>query len=208
MSIIQTVIQYDVIASRPAAGNEGYLFASSDESPPTLYRDNGSTWDDIADLGGGGGGSSLDYILIEDQKTSGTDGGTFTSGAWRTRDLNTEVADAGNHASVGSNQITLAAGTYRCRASAPVYMVGGHMIRLRDITNSATLISGVSSYSPGTGDPPVVRAELQGRFTIAGSTTIELQHQCVSTKATNGFGGATGFTVPHETYSFVELIKE
>ena len=32
------------------------------------------------------------YAIIRDQK-SGAHGGTFTSGAWRTRDLNTEVAD-------------------------------------------------------------------------------------------------------------------
>ena len=31
--------------------------------------------------------------IIEDQKSAGTAGGTFTSGAWRTRDLNTEVSD-------------------------------------------------------------------------------------------------------------------
>jgi hypothetical protein len=31
---------------------------------------------------------------IEDQKAQNTDGGAFTSGAWRTRDLNTKVADA------------------------------------------------------------------------------------------------------------------
>ena len=30
------------------------------------------------------------FLIVEDQKASGTDGGTFTSGAWQTRDLITE----------------------------------------------------------------------------------------------------------------------
>ena len=31
----------------------------------------------------------MTYAIICDQKANDTDGGTFTSGAWRTRDLNT-----------------------------------------------------------------------------------------------------------------------
>jgi hypothetical protein len=53
MARLPDVIKSDVIANIPAAGNEGNLFASTDETPPTLYRDNGSSWDAIADLGGG-----------------------------------------------------------------------------------------------------------------------------------------------------------
>lgn len=41
-----------------------------------------------------------DYIHIEDQKSSGTQGGTFTSGSWQTRDLNTKVIDTNNNASI------------------------------------------------------------------------------------------------------------
>lgn len=32
-------------------------------------------------------------VILQDQKAQNTDGGTFTSGAWRTRDLNTKVTD-------------------------------------------------------------------------------------------------------------------
>ena len=34
------------------------------------------------------------HAIICDQKAGGTAGGTFTEGAWRTRDLNTEITDA------------------------------------------------------------------------------------------------------------------
>ena len=36
------------------------------------------------------------YAIIADQKAQNTPGGTFTAGAWRTRDLQTEVADPVN----------------------------------------------------------------------------------------------------------------
>lgn len=38
-----SLLQYDVIASRPAAGQIGRMFYATDES--LLYRDNGTTWD-------------------------------------------------------------------------------------------------------------------------------------------------------------------
>ena len=56
--------------------------------------------------------ATFDYIILEDQKANGTQGGTYASGAWRTRDLNTEVLDSGGHTSITSNQFRLAVGTY------------------------------------------------------------------------------------------------
>ena len=53
-----------------------------------------------------------------------TNGGTFTSGAFRTRDSNTEVADPDNIVSISSNQFTLGAGNYLIEASAPAYKSG------------------------------------------------------------------------------------
>jgi hypothetical protein len=149
------------------------------------------------------------HILIVDSKSSGTGGGTFTSGSWVTRDLNTERYDTGSHASVASNQITLAAGTYRVRASAPAFAVGRHQARLYDVSNTAVLVTGTSAHGSA---PPFVQTDslIVGRFTIAGSTVIELQHQCESTSATIGLGVPSGaaFTVAEEIYSIVELVRE
>jgi hypothetical protein len=147
----------------------------------------------------------VSYILVEDQKTTNTNGGDFNSGAWQTRDLNTKVADTGSNASVASNQITLAAGTYRVFASAPAYAVGRHQTRLQDITNSATLIMGTCEYGQGLAEG---RSFIAGRFTLSGSTIIELQHQGETTSGGGlGFGIATNFGT-HETYSQVQLGKE
>jgi hypothetical protein len=160
--------------------------------------------------GGGGGGSGLysAYLCYQDRKASGTNAGTFTSGAWRTRDLNTEVADTGNNGSVASNQITLAAGTYRVRAWAASFYCGANALRLRDVTNGTTLALGVpasneTSSATGTG----AIALLAGRFTLAGSTVIELQHWCAITRSGEGFGHPVS-TGESEVYATVELEKE
>ena len=70
------------------------------------------------------------YAIIADQKSSGTDGGTATSGSWQTRDLNTEIADPDGIVSISANQFTLAAGNYLITWSAPAGDVRGHQSRL------------------------------------------------------------------------------
>ena len=57
-------------------------------------------------------GVSLQFGLWQDQKASGTAGGDFTSGAWQTRTLNTEVFNTITGSALAANQVTLPAGTY------------------------------------------------------------------------------------------------
>ena len=145
------------------------------------------------------------YVSVEDQKSANTAGGTATSGAWRTRVLNTEVSDSDALASLSSNQVTLEAGTYLCRARAPGYQVYHHQIRLRDITASSTLLLGSNARSSTTDDTQT-DSFLSGKITLTVPTILELQHQVSTTKATYGFGipinlGGT------EVYSTLEFFK-
>lgn len=128
----------------------------------------------------------------EDQKTSGTNGGTFTSGNWQTRTFNQTPTNGISGASLASNIITLPAGTYFCIASAPAYDVTGHQIKLRNATDSTDLIYGSSEQTRGDGDPQT-RSILFGRFTLASGKDVILQHRCTTTKTSNGLGVATSF---------------
>lgn len=150
-------------------------------------------------------GQALDYILLQDQKAQNTQGGTFTSGSWQTRTLNTEAADTGGNCSLSSNQFTLDAGTYRIRARAPAAIVGRHQIRLQNITDGSTTLVGSSAYADA-GNSVINDSWIAGRFTIAGTKTFELQHQCAGTVTTTGFGAAANFTT--EIYAEVELWRE
>jgi hypothetical protein len=132
------------------------------------------------------------YILIQDQKTAGTDGGTFTSGADQTRDLNTKVVDTGSLASVASNQITLAAGTYRFKISAPGCAVDRHQAILYNVTDSSEVAVGVSECA-ASGSFVCNRSFIQGRMTIASSKVFEVRHRCQTTAVTYGLGVASNF---------------
>ena len=55
-------------------------------------------------------------ILIKELQTSGTNGGTFTTGAWRTRTLNTVQNDPHGFVSLSGNQILLPASNWRVSA--------------------------------------------------------------------------------------------
>lgn len=134
-----------------------------------------------------------DLIVVKDIKATTTAGGTFTNGAWQTRTLNTEETDTGSHASLAANQITLAAGTYRARIFCPAYRVDAHQARLQNITDGATLIFGVNAFAANTTPFGGSVSVIEGRFTLAGSKLLEVQHRCVTTQATDGFGGANSF---------------
>ena len=135
---------------------------------------------------------ACDYLEYLDEKAAGTDGGGFTSGAWQTRTLNTEKFDTGNHGSLASNQITLAAGTYEADITCPAGVVADHQARLYNITDAATALVGTSEYT-GTGNTTYTRSRVTGRFTIGSSKVFEVQHRCTTTKATDGFGNAANF---------------
>lgn len=81
------------------------------------------------DLSSGGGWD----VIIEDRKSSGTAGGTFSSGDWRVRTLNTIVYNNGVLESLSSNRFKLPAGTYIIDWEAPANDVLGHKSALSKI---------------------------------------------------------------------------
>lgn len=145
------------------------------------------------------------YACIVDQKTQNTDGGTATNGAWRTRDLNTELSDDSSIVSISSNQFTLIAGTYIIRASAPGHQVARHQARLWNVTDAALILTGTSSYAAPSTGVGHSRTEVVGKFTIGTSKALEIQHRVETTVAGNGFGEGCNFGV--EIYTVVELWK-
>ena len=120
------------------------------------------------------------YAIITDQKTSGTEGGTATSGAWRTRDLQTEIADPDSIVSITTNEFTLGAGTYLIKWSAPFAEVVFAQTRLYNSTDTTEVEVGQSA---------LVNASMTGisvgsaRTTIAGSKAFRIEYQVNTTKS-------------------------
>lgn len=155
--------------------------------------------------------NQLLVAAVWDQKASGTNGGTFTLGAWRTRDLNMISTNIPG-ASLAANQVTLPAGTYIVSARAPAFEVNANLTRIWNVTDGALLARGTSMFTSlvGTGFPTldnVTTSSIEGQFTIAASKVIELQHRSAATSPTNeGFGRAGGFGIG-EVYANAIFIK-
>jgi hypothetical protein len=145
-------------------------------------------------------------LVVRDEKADGTDGGTFTSGAMRTRTLNTVATNTISGASLASNQITLPAGTYYIDADAPAYKVDFHLAKLRNVTDSTDTIIGAHAVS-GSGDFVTSLSVVRGVFTIAASKAFEIQHQCSTTSSFVGFGEASSFAGYVEVYTQVTIFK-
>jgi len=141
-------------------------------------------------------------VIIEDQKPQGTNGGTFTSGAWRTRDLNTLVFNHNSLASLGGNRFTLPAGTYCIDWDAPAFDVAVHRSALYNYTTSTIVAYGTSMR---TGSLTSASSNGTTVITITSPTSFEIRHICKITRDTNGFGVATTFGT--EIYTRVRIKK-
>lgn len=155
----------------------------------------------------GGGGLFDAYALLRDEQPAGTDGGTFTAGAWRTRTLNTEAFDVGGFVTLAANQFTLAAGSYWLYGRAPAFIVGRHKSRIQNVTDGATALVGSDAYVNAADANAMSDSVVQGRVVIADAKAFELQHFSEGTTATFGFGLASSFTLA-EIYAEVQIWRE
>ncbi len=151
-----------------------------------------------------GGGNSVEYALLRDEKSNGTNGGTFTAGARRTRVLNTKVVDEIG-ITLSSNQFTLPAGTYIVRGHAPALQGGRHKAWLRNITDSSDTIIGTADDNTQCFANSST-SFLRGKFTLVATKTFEIQHQMLGTRNNTGFGAASSFG-DNEVYTTIEITK-
>ena len=170
-------------------------------------QSNATVWSllDHNSLTGTGNPFGAQLLHIRDNAALGVNGGTLTASVWTDRPLDTSVTNEITGSSLSANQITLPAGTYYAKIRAPGYKVGAHKIRLRDVTSNVTLLESSASYAGVTTDTQTW-AEKEGRFTIASSKKVRLQHICGTTNAGDGMGIASSLG-DSETYAEVQIWK-
>lgn len=149
---------------------------------------------------GGGGGAAISRAIIRDTKTSGTQGPTATAAAWNTRHLTEISYDPDGLVSLASNVITMQAGTYHIVADFVAYSTSTTKLRLRDVTNTATVISGRSAFLATNVHGTVT---LKGVITLTGETDLEIQ--CYAQSA--GVFGNNAATGEVEEYGCLEIEK-
>lgn len=183
------------------AGNGNAIMASSQEfsvtiSVPVEEFSNNATF--LAAI------PVMQIAILKDVKASATAGGTFTSGSWQTRDLNTVEGDS-SIVTLSSNQFTLQAGKYLIRAKAPAYRVDTHQVKIYNATDASDVTFGQTALTNQT-DDSVSHSFVESVIEITSPKTFELQHRCVATRATSGLGISQSFG-NENVYAHVEITK-
>ena len=150
-------------------------------------------------------------LHIEHQEASGVNGGGCTAATWNVRTMNTALTNNIAGASLGSNQITLPAGTYWIEimsgANAPSVSTQMHKARLRNITDLTSEVVGSSeTTASNTTDDAHTKSIGANLVTIAASKVFELQHYTSQTLAGTGLGTATA-SGEVEMYAFAKIWK-
>ncbi len=147
----------------------------------------------------------LASVIISDEKSSGTQSGTCTSGSYQTRTLNTIVKTGPSFSSLSANQFILQIGQYRIKARGSAHKVDGHKIRIQNITDATAELIGETADS-STADNTTSVSTVSGIITLTAAKTFELQHRCNVTRSTDGFGDPAGHGNV-EVYALIEIIK-
>ncbi|RWO57061.1 phage tail fiber protein [Mesorhizobium sp.] len=122
--------------------------------------------------------------VLEDQKPSGTTGGSGVATTWTTRDLNTKVRDPSGICTLASNQFTMTVAGW-VEWTTPSYAIG-MLSRLWNVTDGVLVAMGAASRadsSPNSGDQsigggPIVAGKtyaIQYYLTGTGSNRLGLQ---------------------------------
>ena len=177
-----------------------------------------------------GGGEFEGVALIMDEKSSGTNGGTFTKGDWRARDLNHIEFEAddmnigGANGSYPDSFLIFGAGSnttdYFIRWACPAFDVGNHQTRAVLLADSGgsgegeVILGYGSNSSSHISFPNTTYSVGWARLDYNGSETreVQIQHRCSTTKTTTGFGvdnsfAADGGGSTTEIYTTVEIWK-
>ena len=158
-----------------------------------------------ANLTGISAGLFSSYAVLMDKRSEGQDGGTFTSGQWQVRDLNTEYYDPDGIVTLSSNIFVLQAGYYFIRFSATAHRVGTHKCVLFRESGTDTIF-GVGRSERLVRDGGSNRSEGVWRGQISGTVNLQIRHRCSSTRDNDGLGKAS--TADEELYTIVEIFKE
>ena len=155
-----------------------------------------------AALTGISAGLNASYAKITDTKSAGVQGGTLTSGAWRTRDLQTENEDTDGIVSISNNQFTLQAGTYYIAAECCAINVDNNNASIYNVTDDTQVLIGNSNKSNTSAS---TYARVCGTITISGTKAFTLRHRSYGTESTSGMGAYQNWSV--NVYATLEIYK-
>ena len=152
------------------------------------------------------GGLYESWALITDEKAQNTYGQTITGGAWRTREVQTEVYDPDGIVSIASDQFTIGPGTFLIIAHPLEQGGNAAQYRIYDDTNSAQVQLGLSYYGNNGTNDGTRDANIFGRVVIA-SGTVDYEVQVYNASGTTSSTNPSNVPSTTEHYMFIEIYK-
>lgn len=123
---------------------------------------------DASNLSGTGNSFGAQLFHVRDEQTSGTVGPVLTGSTWNTIRFNTTRTSEISSASIGSNQITLPAGTYIIDAFVVFHNQGTQCkVKLYNVTDSVDQLIGFAAYEGNIA--------VRGKFTLSGTKVLEIR---------------------------------
>lgn len=148
-------------------------------------------------------------LHLEERTPAGTHGGSFLTGAWRTRNINTVVSNTISGSSLSIKQVTLPIGEYYVDAfSVCVLPAAATVFRLFDITNLVTLLSSSSDMSSGAITQVAgLTSIIRGKVVLSDTTTFEMQGNTSYSYADQGFGNGYNQGQTHNIFAQLLIWK-
>lgn len=148
-------------------------------------------------------------MVITDTKPNNSAGGTFSANAWRQRILNTVNFNDITNATLNNNAVSLPAGKYYIKVSAPAYRVEQNRLCLTFGNNpySDPTIFGQNVYSRDHSGSSMVCAEIEHIVSLPQQTTMTVHHICSKTRNTDGFGLSSTVTDEPNVYTRMAILK-
>lgn len=150
-------------------------------------------------------GHIVGYAIVTETYSAGTAGGTFASGGWRPRAINTIREDADFLTGVSGGLFTLIAGKYLIEWACTAFLVNHWKSRL--------FISGVGPQAHGlqlygeTDDDTVTVSSGSAIVTRVSSSPFGIDCYCNTTHNTDGFGRASNLDSTNSDYCIVKILK-
>jgi hypothetical protein len=145
------------------------------------------------------------YVNCSNNQTQGTGGGAGTTGNWETMPLNTLNTDTQSISSLGSNQLTLPAGTYKVWGIGIFCQTNTSQIRLYNATTSTILLNGTDANAVASVSGANHPSFIIGYITLSITSSIEIQYQIETHTGNSDLGNPSDFGT--EVYNIVEFTK-
>ena len=129
---------------------------------------------------------TIEVAVFRDEKPANSRGGSFVSGAWRTRDVNT-LECSGDWCLLSNNQLILTSGTYLFFCSCPAFAVRNHQAGLYNVSAGAFVAMGtvMYTYESYAGNN---QSHVTALLSLSEAQIFEIRHQGYYTRDDDGFG--------------------